>query len=178
MELKKPDKKVKVYFDLSDGSNLPKSLMGYSYDTWIIRKVLIKDNSDLISLNWWDSKYSSLNDNTKHFSAIKKCCFEEFRNVIKELFDFLNDSNNHIADLLSPETAEKYEREDFWVHITPLTLATNCDTNLTIDEDIPLDITFHPRSGDINFSFNYIPIIGTRELLLFQLQILLDGLED
>ena len=178
LELKKPDKKVKVYFDLSDGSNLPKSLMEYSYDTWIIRKVLIKDNSDLISLNWWDSKYSSLNDNTKHFSAIKKCCFEEFRNVIKELFDFLNDSNNHVADLLSPETAEKYDREDFWVHITPLTLATNCDTNLTIDEDIPLDITFHPRSGDLNFSFNYIPIIGTRELLLFQLQILLDGLKD
>lgn len=174
LKLKKHQSKVKVYFDLSDGSNLPKNIMEYSYDKQILRKVQISDTADHVCFHWWDSKYTAINENTKHFSAIKKSHFEEFKSAIKEIYDFLTDSENHVVDLLSSATGEKYDREGFWIQFSTLSLATNCDTELTVDEDIPLDIVIYPRTG---LEREYIPIYGTRKFLLFQLEKLIEGLE-
>lgn len=79
-----------------------------------------------------------------------------------------------MVDLLSSATGEKYDREGFWIQFSTLSLATNCDTELTVDEDIPLDIVIYPRTG---LEREYIPIYGTRKFLLFQLEKLIEGLE-
>ena len=50
----------------------------------------------------------------------------------------------------------------------------NCDTELTVDEDIPLGIVIYPITG---LEREYIPIYGTRKFLLFQLEKLIEGLE-
>ncbi|MDD5930619.1 MAG: hypothetical protein PUC37_12530 [Spirochaetales bacterium] len=185
------DASVKAYFDLSDGNNLPKSFYGNTCKERIVRKVEINKTPDLkyrsrffskkdkmkpsnyIFINYYESKYLEIEKNEEKFWAIEKCYFDDFKNSLNEIYEYLKIKKNKIAKLLEPELKNIYDKKGFHIDITEQRLAINCDINLKPDDYIPLDITIYSKSG---FDCDCISLIGSRKILLWQMEILIAAL--
>lgn len=171
---KYPQKNIKTYFSLKDGTNFPKHL--WDSDGNIMNSFIRKFKVDFSKKNsvcfyWWDSKYQELNDKTKHYSRIPKKDYENLKKSLKEIYDFLKNKRNEILKLLDHDFLEQYKFDKFAFNAFELNLELNGTNDHSVDENIPIVFTINI------FDSEYISIDGTRKYILLQLELILKSME-
>lgn len=180
---------IETYFDLNDGSNLPKQFYEFDCKDMIRKARIIDDAKELSTFHHdldgilfeeyififiWNSKYQKIDDGSRADFVIKRKHLDEFKSAVSELHDYLCHQQNKISDLLSENMKKKYDKEGFWISIDTCYLESDFCTKIDMEEDIPLHIVIYSKEY---FVSDYFYIVGTRETLIKQLKILLADLD-